>query len=260
MTENSFTWADGFVVDVAYAKEFYKNLFGWHFVQQHAEHGVVYSLACMDASASPPESTSVAGLAECPDPQRKMNFWNCYINVASVDDAVKQVLNAKGFVYMEPMDVMTAGRMAVCADSHGVVFHLWEPIDHFGFQIKNQSNSTCWFELAVTDLSKAAEFYAEVFSWSVTYRKMPWGKYGLFSNDDGLVCGAHDQINQTQGVECWLPYFQTEDLDESLRICRKFKGGAVYGPKQEPEMGRYAIATDCEKNMFGLAEFGDSSN
>jgi len=259
MIESRFKWADAFVLEFSAAKEFYENLFGWSFFPQHAEHGVMYSLACLDGNANPPESTVVAGLAECADAQRKMNYWNSYVTVASVDDAVGRVQDANGSVYMEPMDVMTAGRMAVCADDQGVVFHLWEAIDHSGSQISNRPNSICWYELAVSDLSKAVQFYGTVFSWSVSYREMSSGKYALFKSNGNLVCGAHDQLSQTNGVECWLPYFQTEDLNNSLNVCKTHKGTVICEVLEEAEIGRYAIAADCENNMFGLVEFRNAA-
>ena len=255
MKVNRFNWTDAFVLDFAASRQFYENLFGWQFVHQHDEHGVVYSLAYLGENDSPSNSHVVAGMAECKDPQRKMNYWNSYVIVESADESVERVKSQGGKVWMEPMDVMSAGRMAVVSDTLGIFFHLWEAKEHSGTQVEKTKGAPCWYELIVSDPKKAQEFYGAVFDWEVKTMSASSGEYVLFLLNDQPVAGMHAQLEQTRGTECWLPYFLTNDLERNLKICLSFGGTVVCDPVDEPEMGRYAVVSDIEDNLFGLAEF-----
>ena len=88
-----------------------------------------------------------------------------YVNVDSADDTATKVAANGGTVFMPPMDVMDAGRMAVFADPVGAVIGLWQPNQHTGAQVANEPGTYCWSELITTDLDASKAFYGAVFGW-----------------------------------------------------------------------------------------------
>ena len=252
---NRFSWTDAFVLKYGPAKEFYEQLFGWYFADQHDDLELVYSLACLNSEASPPESISVAGLAECKDPSRKMDCWNSYIRVQNVDGMVERIQSFGGTLVMGPMDVMTAGRMAVCLDSRGAAFHLWQAKDHQGVDSSFAPGKPCWFELTSAHIKSSIEFYSSVFGWTVREAPSDSGQYHIFYSNDIMIAGMHNQIDHSRGTETWLPFFLTQDMEASVKKCLEFNGSVIHGPVVEPKMGKYATVTDLENNMFGLAQF-----
>ena len=91
--------------------------------------------------------------------------WMTYVNVGSADDTVAKVTANGGTVFMPPMDVMDAGRMAIFADPLGAVMGLWQPKGHMGAQLANEPGAFCWNELITTDLDASKAFYKAVFEW-----------------------------------------------------------------------------------------------
>lgn len=257
---DNIKWADVSVRDWMSAKEFYAAMFDWVFFDQFFEGQVVYSLACLDGSAEPSESTSVAGLG--PSMQSEANdelmSWRSYVNVADIASTLEKVDAAHGQVVMPPMDVMDAGTMSVCTDPNGVDFSLWQPVNHAGPEIRNVPGMICWFELTSSDPKVSSEFYGTVFGWTVEEQRTPTDDlYWVFSADGNAIAGMHSRLNETSGNEFWLPYFQVVSLSQSERICKDQGGTVLFGPQVEVGIGTYAVVTDNENNMFGISEFTD---
>ncbi len=257
MKYNKFEWADVFAIDYKSAKSFYTELFGWKYIDQHEDGMYRYSLSCLGDSEEPTPAQSVAGLAPCYQPKDETMPWNwgCYIMVENVDKVVDKVRAANGKIFMGPMDVMQAGRMAVCIDATGSVFHLWQPKEYMGEAVKGVAGSICWFELSTPDPECSAEFYREVFGWSVEEGTGTTKPYQLFKLGDDHIATMHARIDETRGQGLWLPYIRTVNTDKQTALCTRLGGSVVYGPVEEPGIGRFAVVADLESNMFGLAEF-----
>ncbi len=258
MQYDTINWADVSVQDWTSAKAFYAEMFDWVFVDQHFEGQVVYSLACLDESAEPFESTSVAGLGPTMqhESEDELKSWRSYINVRNLACTLEKVDSAQGHVVMPPMDVMDAGVMAVCTDPNGVDFSLWQPVHHAGPEIGNIPGTICWFELTSSDPQKSLEFYGSVFGWAADERRTPTDdSYWVFSADERAIASMHSRLNETSEKELWLPYFRVASLPRSERNCRELGGTVLFGPQLEVGIGIYAVVTDNERNMFGISEF-----
>ena len=232
-------------------------MFDWHFIDQFIDGELVYSLACLDESAIPPETTSVAGIAPKYEPieEGMPSNWNTYVVVQSVDKTVEKAVESGGRVRMKPMDVGQAGRMAQCEDTSGIAFHLWQPMQHSGARITDVAGSLNWFELTTSDTQAAIRFYGSVFSWKVEERSSGDISCSIFKLNDFPVGSLHSRVEQTAGQELWTPYIRVESVDDGLAKCSRLKGSVVFGPVNEPGVGRYAIIADPGENMLGIAEF-----
>ena len=104
------SWVDLGSTDLAKSREFYGALFGWNCPEGPPEAGG-YSVCDLGGK-------TVAGLGPVMNPDMP-TVWMTYVNVDSADDTVAKVTANGGTVFMPPMDVMDAGRMAVFADPLG---------------------------------------------------------------------------------------------------------------------------------------------
>src|SRR5690348_6408667 len=112
------SWVD-IGTDVDAAKKFYGELFGWELEEAGpAEETGGYGMFRKDGKV-------VAGVGpqQSPGPP----FWSTYVSVANADDTAAKVKANGGQVIMDPMDVMSAGRMAVFQDPTGAFFSIWQP-------------------------------------------------------------------------------------------------------------------------------------
>src|ERR1700744_4883212 len=97
------------------ALAFYSALFGWEGqdMGEEAGHYTIVSKAGKQVAAISP--------AQDPGPPR----WTTYINVDDIDAIAKKAESAGGTVIVAPMDVMSAGRMAIFADTTGAMIAAW---------------------------------------------------------------------------------------------------------------------------------------
>ena len=125
-TPGTFSWAELAASDAGAAKDFYTGLFGWKYDDNPIPDGSVYSIALRDGKR-------VGALFASEQPPH----WNCYVTVASADDAAARAADARRDAAREPFDVLDAGRMAVIADPQGAALCVWEPRATIGAELVN---------------------------------------------------------------------------------------------------------------------------
>src|SRR5919112_369488 len=104
------SWADLSSLDVDASAGFYGELFGWEARDAGAGYRI-FTLAGDD----------VAGLG--PAQEGQPPHWTTYVTVTDADETRAKVEEAGGQTVVEPIDVMTAGRMALFADgADGALF------------------------------------------------------------------------------------------------------------------------------------------
>src|SRR5688500_9266387 len=138
----TFSWVDLTTDDAPAAKEFYGELFGWEFEDNEVPGGGTYTMCKVDTDyvAAIPGSTDQAP-----------PHWNSYVTVASADETAAKAKELGGSLFMEPFDVMEAGRMALIQDPTGAAFCVWEPRDAIGAQLVNEPGALTWNELHTPD-------------------------------------------------------------------------------------------------------------
>jgi predicted enzyme related to lactoylglutathione lyase len=240
------SWVDLGSPDLDKSKAFYGGLFGW------------------DCPPGPPDAggytvcelrgKTVAGLGP------KMNAdmptaWMTYVNVGSVDDTVAKVTANGGAVFMPPMDVMDAGRMAVFADPLGAVMGLWQPKGHMGAQLANEPGTFCWNELITTDLDASKAFYKAVFGWDGEDMGPPGGppaytEWKLAGKSVGGMMAKNADMPADMPPN-WGVYFAVADTDASVAKAQGLGGSVLMGPA-DIEPGRFAVVADNLGAAFNI--------
>ena len=238
------SWIDLQTTDVANGADFYRALFGWDRMDLGPEAGG-YGFFLKDGKM-------VGGVGPKMDPQAP-TAWSTYISVADADAITAKAKQAGGTVIVEPMDVMTAGRMAFFMDPSGAVIGVWQPRDHQGAQIANEPGTWGWSELQTRDLDKATRFYSQVFGWKPT----PFGEggqYTVLENDGRGIGGAMPMPAEvpTNIPSYWLSYFGVDDTDAAVETVKKNGGSVLAEPMDIPTVGRFAVVTDPQGAVFAI--------
>jgi uncharacterized protein len=160
-------WIDTSQPDPELAVSFYRELFGWDLedVMPPGSEGQ-YFIARIRGG-------DVAAVGSIPEGAPQQATWNTYVWVESADETASKVRDAGGNVVMEPFEVMDSGRMAVCTDSEGAAFFLWQANQHRGAKIVNEHGSLNFNVLNTRDPEAAKRFYGAVFGW--TTLELPGG-------------------------------------------------------------------------------------
>ncbi|VAW96591.1 hypothetical protein MNBD_GAMMA21-460 [hydrothermal vent metagenome] len=113
----AFSWNELMTTDVAGAKAFYGELFGWALRDEQAPD-MVYTVAKVG-------DKDVAGLMVIPDEAKGMPAtWGAYVTVDDVDKQVKRVESLGGKIMVPPRDIPDVGRFAVISDPQGAMLSI----------------------------------------------------------------------------------------------------------------------------------------
>lgn len=234
------SWVDIATPDPKAALGFYAALFGWEGedMGEEAGHYTIVTKSGKQVAAISP--------AQDPGPPR----WTTYVNVDDADAVAAKVAEAGGEVVVPPMDVFTAGRMAIFTDTTGAALAVWQPADHIGAQLVNEEGAFIWSELTTSDLAKSKAFYSAVFGWE-------WGgsdEYAEAKVSDRTIGGVMPRRPEIppEVPDNWLVYFGTGDVDSDAEKATALGATVVFGPIDIPDAGRFAVLMDPQGAAFAI--------
>lgn len=234
------SWVDIGTPDVAAGLRFYTELFGWG-AEDMGEEAGHYTIVSKKG-----KQVAAISTAQDPGPPR----WTTYINVDDVDDIAKKAESAGATTVMPPMDVMTAGRMAIFQDPTGAFIAAWQPGDHKGAQLVNEPGAITWNELTTSDLAKSKAFYSEVFGWT-------WGgsdEYAEAQVNGRTIGGVMPRRPDMPAdvPDSWLVYFGSDDVDAQTKKAAGLGAMVIVQPMDIPGTGRFSVLLDPQGAAFAL--------
>jgi hypothetical protein len=240
------SWVDLSSPDPDASAAFYKELFGWEAVESEDPEAGGYRQFKLNGK-------SVAGLSPIWQEQQPP-MWTTYVSVADADEAAGKIKDAGGQLFMEPFEVLDAGRMAVFADTTAAVCAIWQPKAHRGAEIVNRVGALGWNELQTRDLEKAKEFYSAVFGWRPETMDFDGGEYTRWFLGERIV-GGMIEIGEDWPPEMpsnWAAYFNVDDADETVAKAQATGGKLLEGPRDIPDLGRFAFLADRHGAAFAV--------
>ncbi|HUO49720.1 MAG TPA: VOC family protein, partial [Acidimicrobiales bacterium] len=197
---------------------------------------------------------TVAGLGPKMNPDFP-TVWMSYVNVADADAAAERITAHGGTVFLAPMSVLDAGRMAIFADPAGAVLGLWQPGTHLGAQLANEPGAFCWNELLTTDVAGAKSFYGAVFGWEGVDVAGPEGGHGYTEWQlGGRTIGGMMPKTADMPAEMppsWGVYFAVADADAAVGRIQALGGTLLMGPV-DIDPGRFAVVADPQGAVFNV--------
>jgi len=238
------SWVDVSAKDVKATAGFYTGLFGWEFNDAGPDAGG-YGMFSVGGKL-------VAGIGPI-QMEGQPSVWTTYVSTDNADDAVARMTAAGGTVFVPPMDVMEAGRMAVLADPTGAVIALWQPNQMKGADVVNDPGPFCWNELMTRDTESASAFYEKAFGWKADTAAFGDTTYTQFKLNDRSIAGMMPMGDNfpAEVPANWLVYFTVADCDAAVAAAQK-AGGNVATPAMDIEIGRFAVLTDPNGAVFAV--------
>jgi predicted enzyme related to lactoylglutathione lyase len=238
------SWVDLASSDLDSSQKFYTSLFGWDAESQGEESGG-YVMFQKNGKA-------VAGamtiMMEGQPPS-----WTTYISTDNADATVDAAKDAGATVFVEPMDVLDVGRMAVFADPTGAVIGLWQAGNFKGAELANEPGSFCWNELQTRDTAAAKAFYSKVFGWEPNTADMDGMTYTEWKMGDRSLGGMMEMSPDMppQVPAFWLVYFSVDDCDATVAQANGL-GATTMAPPMDIPPGRFAVLADANGASFGV--------
>jgi predicted enzyme related to lactoylglutathione lyase len=244
----NFCWVELGTNDVAGAKSFYSQIFGWDYQDVPADN-TPYTLAKL-------QGRDAAGMYTLgPDKltQGVPPHWLSYVCVQSAEETTKKAVGLGGKALMDPFDVMDIGRMTVLRDPQGAVLAMWQPVKHHGVGILGVHGTMTWCELYTTDPAAAKSFYTGAFGWTTSGMPMPDGEYTLFVNGEKPVGGTVKIGPELKDVPPnWLLYFHVDDCDGTVGKALGLGARLKMPPMDVPNVGRMCVLADPQGAVFAV--------
>ncbi len=259
MTEyahGQFSWVDLMAHDIEKAKAFYGSLFGWTATDQDTQGGPPYVMFRLDGH-------DVAGMGQMNDEMKSQGvppIWNSYVNVDEVNAATEKATELGGTVIMPPMQVLSAGSMAIIQDSTGAMLSLWQKNEHIGARLVNVPGTFSWNELATRDVEKAREFFGKLFGWTFEDNPHAQSKYYVIMNGERQN-GGMLQMDENWGdmPPYWGVYFTVDNCATAVDKVGQLGGRTIMPPFDLP-FGRIAVVQDDQGSAFSLFEFNENAD
>jgi len=265
-------WADTSQPDPESAVDFYGGLFGWELEDvMPPDSPGRYFIARIRGG-------NVAAVGSIPEGAPPQAMWNTYIWVDSADETASKVRDAGGQVVMEPFDIMSAGRMAVCTDPEGAPFCVWQARENKGAGIVNEAGSVVFNGLNMRDADAAKAFYGAVFGWTTLdlgpgggmWTLPGYGDHLEESNPDlrkqmadaGGPPGFEDVVaainpigdDQPDTPAHWNVTFAVDDADGVAQKATEL-GGKVLSPPMDAPWVRMTVLADPAGATFIASKF-----
>ena len=251
----NFVWYELMTTDAEAAKQFYDAVIGWSIGEPLPEAQNYRMIGRSDggfAGGVLPIRDDMAANGARPG-------WLGYLNVADVDEKVRQVEQAGGRTWMPPTDIPMAGRVALVTDPQAAPFYVMKPTPPAGNPdaqsdvFSPDAVQRCgWNELQTSDVDAARRFYGDQFGWgSDEYMEMgEMGEYRFFDRG-GERIGALFNAGNGQ-MPHWRFYFRVPSISAAKRTADE-KGGTIHmGPHQVPTGEWIIVGSDPQGAEFAL--------
>jgi predicted enzyme related to lactoylglutathione lyase len=184
------------------------------------------------------------------------NVWSTYLASDDLDMTAAKAKAAGSQFMMEPMDVMSARRLAFAMDPDGAPYGIWQAGDHKGVGIYNEPGALVRNELMTRDYEGAKAFYSNVFGF--TFDEIGEGSaYSTVKRaSDGEVVAGLGELDVSGPAEVpsrWVIYFMVQDCDASATKAAELGATIVREPFDTP-FGRMTSLTGAQGEAFSLIE------
>jgi predicted enzyme related to lactoylglutathione lyase len=109
-------------------------------------------------------------------------------------------------------------------------------------------------ELATDNVSRAKEFYGQLFSWKLEDMPMGGGEpYTMVKVGDGTGGGIMKKP-MPQAPNMWLPYVEVDSVDGTVKKAKQLGGKVIVDRTPIPDMGAFAVVSDPTGAAIGVFE------
>lgn len=236
--------------DVAGARRFYADLFGWEYETGDDEKYGGYVTARKDGRP-------VAGMMKKDDSQAGMpDAWSTYLRVDDAAATAKAVEASGGQIYVPPMDVPEQGHMAIFGDATGAAVGVWQPREMLGYELVAEPGAAAWHELHARDYDAAVRFYKDVFGWETeVLSDTPEFRYTTMGSGMAAQAGIMDASRYLpENIPShWVVYFAVEDTDATVKRATAM-GAALQDGPSDSDFGRVAQLADPTGAVFRIIQ------
>ena len=225
-----FVWNDLLTSDVAAARDFYGQLFGWTF-EESGRYTVISS-----------DGTGIGGMVQLREKSAKpgASRWLCSLSVDDVDQAADLVAKQGGKVHEGPLELVNRGRGALVSDPQGAQLLILHTAGGDPEDEEPAVGSWLWHELWSNQPQASLAFYQELAGYDVTGDPED---YLILTRDDHWRAGIRFVDNSDLEMR-WVPVVRVDDTEAIAEWARQLGGKVPVGPRPTDDGGSVALLAD----------------
>jgi len=254
--EGKVIWADLVTPDVAGAKRFYGELFGWTFNDIHTGSGG-YSVALLDGRPA-------GGLFQraMPAGERRQPAWLTFISVRDVAAAERHILAQGGKVLSPPRSYPDRGRQAVFADPQGAVFAVMQSFSGDPQDVLAAPGEWIWSSVITRDPDTDAAFYQNVFGYEVFEIPSNDGSTHILLSTEDYARASLNTLpaDVAKRHPHWLNFVRVNSATDTATRVEALGGRVLVKPFPDRHGGLIAVVADPAGAPFGLLEWTDTDS
>jgi predicted enzyme related to lactoylglutathione lyase len=242
--------------DLARAKQFYGELFGWTFRDTQSGN-FVYTEASL-------YGRPVAGLMQksIPPGEHRQPAWLTFIASADVDAVKNTALQHGAKLLLAPRNVPDRGREAIFSDPQGAVFAVLASTSGDPADVLAVSGEWIWSSLITTDPDAAAAFYQSLFDYEVFELPASPGAEHLMLASDNYARASANSLPMERAITppYWLNYVRVDNVTKMAEKAIASGGKVLVEPRIDRHGGKVAVVSDPSGATFGLIEWPDTES
>ncbi|MFB9463997.1 VOC family protein [Streptomyces cinereospinus] len=246
--EGTPIWADAMFGDIEGAKTFYGDVLGWTFGEATSEYG--------DYTQAYAGGRAVAAVVPPMPGQEGQPQWCLYLASPDAAATADRIRAHGGRLLAEPMQVGDFGSMCLASDPSGVVFGVWQPGTHEGFEAPmDQPGAYCWAEVFTREPEKSDTFFCAVFPYTAQQMEDDGVDFRIYNLEAGPVLGRMKMTDEfPPDVPHYINvYFTVADCDAAAARATELGGVLRFGPMDSP-FGRFAAISDPQGANFSVID------
>jgi predicted enzyme related to lactoylglutathione lyase len=249
-------WTDLVTPDIAAAKRFYGELFGWSFSDIHAGDSD-YSVAMLDGRP-------VAGLFQhaMKASEQRQPTWLTFISVRDVSEAQRSILAHGGKMLAPPRLYADRGRQAVFADPQGAVFAVLQSSSGDPQDMLADPGEWIWSSVITRDPDTDAAFYQNVFGYEVFDNPSDDGATHVVLSSDDVARASLNALpaGAAKRHPHWLNFVRVTSATDMAAKVESLGGRVLVKPFMDRHGGQVAVVADPAGAPFGLLEWTDADS
>jgi hypothetical protein len=241
-----FIWRDLLTDDVAAARRFYGDLFGWQFEDVAEGQYVLITHG----------GTPIGGIVAA-DVKIDVDVsqWVSWLSVRDVDAAAHLVQDAGGAVLRGPMNLSGRGRLVVVTDPQGALLVLVRTADGDPEDREPGEGDWLWTELWTHEPEVSMGFYGRLVGYERETVDLGDGTaYTVLAGSGARRAGVVDNPFERVATN-WLPYVRVADASATAERAAALGGQVLLEPRADVRSGTAAIIADPTGAAFTVQKW-----
>lgn len=246
-TPGRFVWHDLVTPDVAKAKQFYGNVFGWTF-ETTGSGETEYTIIKRSGNA-------IGGIFPMPkDAKVTSGEWVASMSVSDVAKAINLTTSNGGKVLRGVKDIDGRGKMALVADPQGGILAFMRAAGGDPLIKSPEFNEWLGMELWTNDPEGSKAFYKQLIGYEVEEMKDSSVPFTAFKKDGKIYAALLK--NPSQDVRThWMPYIRVENVSQMTDKAKAAGATILLAPTPNIRNSTVAIILDPFRAPVVLQEF-----